>query len=52
MAATRKLARQPLVDAFETLGEKSLDEIMTAWMAPEAQFVLGAIAAKLGKGKR
>jgi 3,2-trans-enoyl-CoA isomerase len=52
MASTRRLARQPLVDAFESLGERSLDQIMAAWQAPEAQNTLGAIAARLGKGKR
>jgi Delta3-Delta2-enoyl-CoA isomerase len=52
MASTRKLARQPLVAAFETLGDKALDEIMSAWSTPEAQATLGAIVARLGKGKR
>jgi Delta3-Delta2-enoyl-CoA isomerase len=52
MAATRRLARQPLVDAFASLGDKAMDEIMTAWSAPEAQATLSAIAARLGKGKR
>jgi 3,2-trans-enoyl-CoA isomerase len=52
MAATRRLARQPLVDAFETLGEKANDEIMSGWLAPEAQATLGAIAARLGKSKK
>jgi len=52
MAGTRRLARQPLVDAFDSLGERSLDQIMAAWMAPEAQATLGAIAARLGKSKR
>jgi enoyl-CoA hydratase/carnithine racemase len=52
MAGTRKLARQPLVAAFETLGDQALDEIMSAWSTPEAQATLGAIVARLGKGKR
>jgi enoyl-CoA hydratase/carnithine racemase len=52
MAATRRLARQPLVDGFETLGEKANDEIMSAWLAPESQATLGAIAARLGKSKK
>jgi 3,2-trans-enoyl-CoA isomerase len=52
MAATRRLARQPLVTAFETLGEGSLDAIVAAWSAPEAQATLQAIAARLGKSGR
>jgi enoyl-CoA hydratase/carnithine racemase len=52
MAATRRLARQALVDAFETLGDRSLDQIVAGWTAPEAQATLGAIAARLGKSKR
>jgi len=52
MALTRRLARQALVDAFESLGERSLDQIVAAWSAPEAQATLGAIAARLGKSKR
>jgi enoyl-CoA hydratase/carnithine racemase len=52
MASTRRLARQPLVDAFATMGDRSLDQIMAAWLAPEAQATLGAIAARLGKSKR
>jgi enoyl-CoA hydratase/carnithine racemase len=52
MALTRRLARQALVDACESLGERSLDQIVAAWSAPEAQATLGAIAARLGKSKR
>jgi len=52
MAGTRRLARQPLVEAFETLGDRSLDQIVAGWTAPEAQATLGAIAARLGKSKR
>jgi 3,2-trans-enoyl-CoA isomerase len=52
MAGTRRLARQPLLDAFESLGDRSFDQIMAAWQAPEAQAVLNGIAARLGKGKR
>jgi 3,2-trans-enoyl-CoA isomerase len=51
MASTRRLARQPLVDAFQGLGDQSLSQIMDAWLAPEAQATLGAIAARLGKSK-
>ena len=49
MLSTRKLARQPLVAAFEALGDKALDEIMGAWSTPEAQTTLGAIVARLKK---
>jgi 3,2-trans-enoyl-CoA isomerase len=52
MSSTRRLARQPLVEAFETLGDRSLDQIVAAWLAPEAQATLGAIAARLGKSKK
>jgi len=52
MAATRRLARQALVDAFETLGDRSLDQIVAGWTAPEAQATLSGIAARLGKSKR
>jgi enoyl-CoA hydratase/carnithine racemase len=52
MAATRRLARQPLVAAFDSMGDDALDTIVAAWSAPEAQATLQAIAAKLGKSKR
>jgi enoyl-CoA hydratase/carnithine racemase len=52
MAATRRVARQPLVAAFDSLDAAALDEIMRAWSAGEAQATLGAIAARLGKSKR
>lgn len=51
MAATRKLARQPLVDGFVAVDDAALDTIVGAWTAPEAQATLQAIAAKLGKSK-
>lgn len=49
MAETRRLARRPLLEAFDTLDNAAMDEILEAWSRPEAQATLRAIAAKLGK---
>jgi enoyl-CoA hydratase/carnithine racemase len=51
MLATRRLARQPLVDAFGTMDDRALDAIMASWTSAEAQATMGAIVARLGKGK-
>jgi 3,2-trans-enoyl-CoA isomerase len=51
MLSTRRLARQPLTSAFQTMGDKALDEIMTGWSTPEAQATLNGIVARLGKSK-
>jgi 3,2-trans-enoyl-CoA isomerase len=51
MSTTRRLARQPLVAAFDSVDEQSTDAIVAAWSAPEAQATLHAIAARLGKSK-
>jgi enoyl-CoA hydratase/carnithine racemase len=52
MSSTRRVARQPLVAAFDSLDARALDEIMSAWSGAEAQATLGAIAARLGKSRR
>jgi 3,2-trans-enoyl-CoA isomerase len=52
MAATRRLARRPLAEAFEALDDAAMDAVVTAWWAPEAQATLQAIAARLGKHGR
>jgi enoyl-CoA hydratase/carnithine racemase len=49
MSATRRLARQPLLAAFDGFDEQATDDIVAAWMTPEAQATLQAIAARLGK---
>jgi 3,2-trans-enoyl-CoA isomerase len=50
MAATRALARRPLVDAFATVDEKLYDTVLEQWMSEETQAVLRALVARLGKG--
>jgi enoyl-CoA hydratase/carnithine racemase len=52
MAATRRLARRPLAEAFDSLDETAMDGVVAAWAAPEAQATLQAIAARLGKHSR
>ena len=51
MAATRQLARAPLLAAFEAMNDEALDRVMAAWGGAEAQATLGAIAARLGRSK-
>jgi 3,2-trans-enoyl-CoA isomerase len=50
MSATRRLARRPLVEAFDLLDGAAMEAIADAWFAPEAQATLRALAARLGKG--
>jgi Delta3-Delta2-enoyl-CoA isomerase len=52
MAATRKLARRPLAEAFDALDEAAIDRVVAAWGGNEAQATLKAIAARLGKTAR
>lgn len=47
MLATRRLARQPLVDAFATFDDKAIDDIVAAWSGAEAQATLKGIVARL-----
>jgi 3,2-trans-enoyl-CoA isomerase len=49
MAATRRLARRPLSEAFTTLDEAAMDAVVDAWNAPEAQTTLHMLASRLGK---
>lgn len=49
MATTRRMARRPLVQAFDALDDAAMDGVVAAWAAPEAQATLHAIAARLGK---
>jgi 3,2-trans-enoyl-CoA isomerase len=51
MAATRRLARRPLAEAFEAFDRAGLDQVVSAWSSPEAQATLHAIAARLGKSR-
>lgn len=50
MATTRKVARRPLVEAFDTMDEAAMDRVMAAWSSAETQATMKAIAARLGKG--
>jgi 3,2-trans-enoyl-CoA isomerase len=52
MAATRRLARRPLGEAFDALDDAAVDSVVAAWAGPEAQATLHAIAARLGKHPR
>jgi enoyl-CoA hydratase/carnithine racemase len=49
MRATRRLARRALVAAFDGIDAAALDTITEAWVSPEAQATLRALAARLGK---
>jgi enoyl-CoA hydratase/carnithine racemase len=49
MSATRALARQPLVAAFDTLDAGAMDALVDNWFAPEPQVTLRALAARLKK---
>ncbi len=49
MAATRRLARRPLQDAFDTVTPALLDSIVDSWFGTETQAVMQALASKLGK---
>jgi 3,2-trans-enoyl-CoA isomerase len=49
MSATRALARQPLVAAFDTLDAGAMDALVDNWFAPEPQATLRALAARLKK---
>jgi 3,2-trans-enoyl-CoA isomerase len=50
MATTRKIARRPLVEAFDTMDEGAMDAVMAAWSSAETQATMKAIAGRLGKG--
>jgi 3,2-trans-enoyl-CoA isomerase len=49
MAATRRLARRDLHQAFDTVTPAALDALVDGWFSTETQGVLQALAAKLGK---
>jgi enoyl-CoA hydratase/carnithine racemase len=49
MAATRRLARRPLAEAFERFDNTAMDDVVAGWSSREAQATLHAIAARLGK---
>jgi 3,2-trans-enoyl-CoA isomerase len=49
MLATRKIARRPLVEAFDLLDAEAMEAITDAWFGPEAQTTLKALVARLGK---
>jgi Delta3-Delta2-enoyl-CoA isomerase len=52
MSTTRRLARRPLAESFESFERSGgLDQVMSAWSNPEAQHTLQAIAARLGKSR-
>jgi len=52
MATTRKLARRPLIQAFDAMDDAAMDAVVAAWNGAEAQATLKAIAARLGKAPR
>ena len=49
MLATRRLARRALVAGFQELDATALEAVTDAWFSPEAQAMLRALAARLGK---
>jgi enoyl-CoA hydratase/carnithine racemase len=49
-AATRTLARRPLVAAFDSVHQQMLETVTDQWFSDEAQATLRALAARLGKG--
>ena len=49
MTATRALVRQPLIEAFDAVGARSIDAITDQWFSPEAQATLRALATRLKK---
>jgi enoyl-CoA hydratase/carnithine racemase len=51
MSATRRLARRPLVAAFDPFGSEALEAIVDQWFAPEPQTTLRALAARLTKSE-
>jgi 3,2-trans-enoyl-CoA isomerase len=52
MSTTRKLARAPLIQAFDAMDDAAMDAVVAAWNGAEAQATLKAIAARLGKAPR
>ena len=50
MALTRKLTRDPLIDAFTTMDDAAIDAMAAAWSSPETQATMKAVAARLKKG--
>jgi enoyl-CoA hydratase/carnithine racemase len=50
MLGTRRLARQPLIDAFRTIDAAAIDALVEHWFSPEAQATLKALVARLKKG--
>jgi 3,2-trans-enoyl-CoA isomerase len=49
MAATRALARRPLVAAFDAVDDRMLGAVVEQWFSPEAQSTLRALVARLKK---
>ncbi len=47
VATTRRMARQPLFDAFATVDEALIDRMLEAWFSDETQRALRALVARL-----
>ncbi len=49
MLATRKIARQDLMDLFDAMGERDIDRFVNGWFEEETQQAMHALVARLGK---
>ena len=52
VAATRRLARQPLFDAFATVDGALIEKMLEAWFSPETQAAARALVARLAQERR
>jgi enoyl-CoA hydratase/carnithine racemase len=52
VAATRRLARQPLFDAFAVVDGTLIEKMLEAWFSPETQAAAQALVARLGRERR
>ena len=50
MAATRRLARGDLREAFDTVNQALYDTVVEQWFSAESQATLRALSARLRKG--
>jgi 3,2-trans-enoyl-CoA isomerase len=52
VAATRRLARQPLFDAFAAIDGALVEKMLDAWFSPETQAATRALVARLASERR
>lgn len=52
VAATRRLARQPLFDAFSTVDGALIEKMLDVWFSPETQAAMRALVARLAQERR